>query len=152
MSLGRVHTFPLPSLPFYSSPGSPVSYSHDTGKYTRKCHPNYLTPKAHIKLSQPNAFDGLRIHTDELSEVFARMQPGALTIAVVMDSMDWFPIDGPEADAQVKAINRALKSGGRVLLRSSGLDPWYIRSFEANGFSCKRVLARIPPGTCTGEL
>jgi betaine lipid synthase len=122
------------------------------GKYTRRCHPSYLTPKAHIKLSQPTAFDGLRIHTDELSEVFARMQPEALTIAVVMDSMDWFTPSGPEADAQVKAIHRTLKLGGRVLLRSSGLNPWYIKTFETNGFSCKRVAARIPPGTCTDRV
>jgi len=35
-----------------------------------------------------NAFDGLRIHTDEIEEVIAEMSPGTLTIAVVMDSMD----------------------------------------------------------------
>jgi len=80
------------------------------------------------------------------------MQPGALTIAVLMDSMDWFTPTGPEADAQAKAVNRALKIGGRVLLRSSGLNPWYIREFEANGFSAKRVAARIPPGTCTDRV
>lgn len=79
------------------------------------------------------------------------MQPEALTIAVLMDSMDWFTPTGPEADAQVKALRRSLKSGGRVLLRSAGLEPWYIRSFEQNGFSCKRVAARVPEGTCTGE-
>ncbi|KAF2487531.1 hypothetical protein BDY17DRAFT_244421 [Neohortaea acidophila] len=122
------------------------------GKYTKKCHPTYLGAKAHAKLSQPGALDGLRIHTDELSEVFARMQPESLTIAVLMDSMDWFNPTGPEADAQVKVVNSALKQGGRVLLRSAGLDPWYIRAFESNGFSCKRVAARIPVGTCTDRV
>lgn len=48
-----------------------------------RCHPNYLSPKAHIKLSKPNAFDGLRIHTDEINEVIDRITPGTLTIAVV---------------------------------------------------------------------
>ena len=80
------------------------------------------------------------------------MQPDALTIAVVMDSMDWFTPGGPEAAAQVKAINRALKTAGRVLLRSAGLNPWYIRAFEENGFVCKRVAARIPAGTCTDRV
>lgn len=80
------------------------------------------------------------------------MQPEALTIAVLMDSMDWMTPTGPEAAAQVKAVNRALKSGGRVLLRSAGLNPWYIRAFEENGFTCKRVAARIPPGTCTDRV
>ncbi|KAK5723099.1 hypothetical protein LTR17_013969 [Elasticomyces elasticus] len=122
------------------------------GHYTRRCHPDYLTPKAHLKLSAPGALDNLRIHTDELAEVFARMQPEALTIAVLMDSMDWFNPKGPEAMAQVLAVNRALKMGGRVLIRSSGLSPWYIRVFEEAGFSARRVAARIPPGTCTDRV
>ena len=122
------------------------------GKYTRRCHPTYLTPKAHVKLSQPTMLDGLRIHTDELSEVFTRMQSESLTIAVLMDSMDWFNPTGPEAAAQVKAVNRALKVGGRVLLRSAGLNPWYIRAFEENGFSCKRVAARTTPDACTDRV
>ena len=52
----------------------------------------------------------------------------------------------------VKAVNRALKLGGRVLVRSAGLSPWYMRTFEENGFSPKRVAARIPAGTCTDRV
>lgn len=54
-----------------------------TGRYTRRCHPVYLGPKAHTKLSQPQAFSGLRIHTDELSEIIRRFKPATLTIAIV---------------------------------------------------------------------
>lgn len=50
---------------------------------TARCHPGYLTAKAHTKLSRPEAFDGLRIHTDEINEVISRITPGTLTIAVV---------------------------------------------------------------------
>lgn len=103
-------------------------------------------------LSKPGALENIRIHTDELAEVFARMQPEALTICVVMDSMDWFTPGGPETAVQVKAINSALKLGGRVLLRSAGLNPWYIRVFEEHGFSPKRVAARVPQGTCTDRV
>ncbi|KAF2097909.1 betaine lipid synthase [Rhizodiscina lignyota] len=121
------------------------------GHYSRKCHPEYLTPKAHIKLSHPNAFDGLRIHTDELHEVITRMSPGTLTIAVVMDSMDWFDPAGTAAAEQVAALNHSLKMKGRVLLRSAGLAPWYIRVFEEHGFQAKRVAARLP-GTCIDRV
>jgi betaine lipid synthase len=117
------------------------------GKYSRRCHPEYLTPKAHIKLSKPDAFDGLRIHTDEIKEVIERMSPGTLTIAVVMDSMDWFDTDGQEAEDQIRSLNRAMKLKGRVLLRSAGLHPWYIKTYEALGFKADRVAARMP-GTC----
>lgn len=48
-----------------------------------RCHPAYLSPKAHVKLSSPGAFDGLRIHTDEINEVIKRITPRSLTIAVV---------------------------------------------------------------------
>ena len=80
------------------------------------------------------------------------MQPGSLTIAVLMDSMDWFTPGGPEAPAQVRAVNRSLKIGGRVLLRSAGLSPWYVQVFEELGFTSKRVAARVPKGTCTDRV
>ncbi|KAL8691537.1 MAG: hypothetical protein Q9218_003261 [Villophora microphyllina] len=123
-----------------------------TGHYTRRCHPVYLSPKAHTKLSQPNAFSNLRIHTDELSEIIQRFKPATLTIAIIMDSMDWFPPSpstslNSSAVIQVRALNRALQPKGRVLLRSAGLKPWYVAVFEEYGFSAKRVAARVP-GSC----
>lgn len=118
------------------------------GKYTEKCHPTYCSPRSHARLSAPHAFDGLRIHTDELAEVLARMAPDTLTIAVLMDSMDWFDPSGAEHIDQIAKISRALKVGGRVLIRSAGLRPWYITSFEEGGFVCKRVGARTPAGAC----
>ncbi|KAF1932700.1 betaine lipid synthase [Didymella exigua CBS 183.55] len=121
------------------------------GHYTPTSHPTYLSPKSHVKLSKPNAFKGLRIHTDEISEVIARMRPSTLTIVVVMDSMDWFPPTGQQAVKQIRALNTALKVKGRVMLRSAGLEPWYLKVFGENGFSCKRVAARIP-GSCIDRV
>lgn len=118
-----------------------------------------------MKLSSPGAFDGLRIHTDEINEVIKRIKPRSLTIAVVcsysnsrkyiqtdnskqvMDSMDWFDPEGEEASIQAQKLNHALKMGGRILLRSASIEPWYIQQFEQNGFSARRVGARFP-GTC----
>ncbi|KAI9833063.1 MAG: hypothetical protein M1819_003896 [Sarea resinae] len=126
------------------------------GHYSRGCHPNYLTPKAHLKLSRPSAFDGLRIHTDELKEVISRIAPGTLTIAVLMDSMDWFTPSAqtdhssPAAE-QVLALHHALKPGGRVLLRSAGLKPWYAAVFEAHGFVARRAGVRLP-GACIDRV
>jgi betaine lipid synthase len=39
-----------------------------------------------------------------------------------------------------------MKIGGRVLLRSAGIQPWYISVFEEEGFEAKRVAARNPGG------
>ena len=103
--------------------------------------------KAHARLSRRGAFDGLRIHTDEINEVISRLAGCTLTIAVVMDSMDWFDPKSDEAQTQIRALNHALKIGGRVFLRSAGLKPWYIPQFEGLGFSTKRVGARLP-GSC----
>jgi betaine lipid synthase len=66
---------------------------------------------------------------------------------VVMDSMDWFPPEGKQAVKQIRALNRALKVKGRVMLRSAGLKPWYVGVFEECGFGCKRVAVRVP-GSC----
>ncbi|KAI9764843.1 MAG: hypothetical protein M1840_007989 [Geoglossum simile] len=126
------------------------------GKYSRRCHPSYLTPKAHVKLSRPDAFDGLRIHTDEINEVMSRIAPGTVTVAIkpglicvmqLMDSMDWFSPTSAMAGLQVAATNRPLKLGGRVLLRSAGFKPWYIQEFEMRGFTTRRVSLRLA-GAC----
>jgi len=57
-----------------------------------------------------------------------------------MDSMDWFDPTSPAAKTQVLALNKVLKLGGRILLRSAALRPWYVGIFEESGFT----------GSCVG--
>jgi len=121
------------------------------GRYSRRCRPDYLEPAAHARLSRPGALDGLRIHTDEVDEVIARMAPASLTVAVVMDSMDWFDPGAAAAASQIRKLNRALAMGGRVLLRSSAVEPWYVREFEELGFAAKRHGFRAP-GECIDRV
>lgn len=121
------------------------------GQYGRKCHPRYLGPRAYAKLSKPGAFDGVRIHTDALMEVVERIRESSLTIAVLMDSMDWFEPGGGEAGVQVRALWRVLKIGGRVLFRSASLRPWYVRVFQEEGFRCECV-GRRTEGKCIDRL
>ncbi|KAL1882122.1 hypothetical protein VTK73DRAFT_2213 [Phialemonium thermophilum] len=121
------------------------------GRFSPRCHPEYLSRDTHRRLCRPGALDGLRIHTDELAEVIARIRPGTLTVAVVMDSMDWFDKKDGAAARQIMRLNRALTMGGRVLLRSSGLMPWYIAEFEARGFSARKVGERNP-GRCIDRV
>lgn len=121
------------------------------GRYSPQCHPEYLAARAHARLARPGALDGLRIHTDEIQEVLARMTPGTLTVAVVMDSMDWFDPGGSAAAAQIRKLNRALAMGGRVMLRSAALTPWYVKEFEACGFAAKRQAARTA-GACIDRV
>lgn len=124
------------------------------GQFSPRCHPDYLSRRSHEILSQPGAFDGLRIHTDELEEVIARITPGTLTIAVIMDSMDWFdPSNSNNSPAaqQIMKLNRALKMGGKVLLRSAAQTPWYIEQFKAHGFTGERVGHRVP-GRCIDRV
>lgn len=130
---------------------NPYYYVCLDGKFSPKCHPHYLERDTHAKLSRPGALDGLRIHTDELEEVIARIMPGTLTVAVVMDSMDWFDNGAPGAASQATKLNRALAMGGRVMLRSSALSPWYIKVFEAHGFTAKRHGARTN-GACIDRV
>jgi betaine lipid synthase len=126
------------------SDGNHYYYLCLQGRYSRRAHPDYLQPSAHVKLSHANAFDGLRIHTDEINEVIDRITPGTLTIAVVMDSMDWFDPGAEAAERQIRALNLALKINGRVMLRSAGLEPWYLKKFEECGFRIKCHGRRVP--------
>lgn len=133
------------------------------GEFSRECHPDYLSPAAHAILSSPSgplSTDTLRIHTDSLDEVLARIAPGTLTVASVMDSMDWFdqpPSPGSKgrsslAHTQVTRLNRALGMGGRVLLRSAAREPWYIREcFEQCGFVAEKVGDRVG-GACIDRV
>src|SRR5947207_3065138 len=62
-----------------------------------------------------------------------------------MDSLDWFSPFGDGAFAalqQIHALNRALKPGSRVLLRSAGRTPWYLHLFEKAGFTARRIMRR----------
>ncbi|EFX05573.1 3-amino-3-carboxypropyl transferase [Grosmannia clavigera kw1407] len=121
------------------------------GQFSRRCHLDYQSPQAHARLSRPGAFDGLRIHTDEIEEVIARLAPASLTVAVIMDSMDWFDRGGDGAPSQIAKLNRALRLGGRVLLRSSARLPWYVDVFERLGFAAKRHGNR-EPGVCIDRV
>lgn len=77
------------------------------------------------------------------------MRASSLTVAIIMDSMDWFsPSDLPTAATQVRALNRALALGGRVLLRSASLEPWYLKLFAELGFKASIATERRP-GTYT---
>jgi betaine lipid synthase len=117
------------------------------GRYSRRCHLDYLQPKSHAELSQGRVFDGLRFYTDEMSKIIAQMSPGTLTIAVVMDALNVLDPQSVEADTQIQALNKALAMSGRVLLKSVELQPWYIPKFELLGFQVKCHGLR-EPGTC----
>jgi betaine lipid synthase len=124
------------------------------GHYTPQCHPDYLSPRAHALLSRPGALNNLRLHTDEIDHVLSRLMPATLTVAVVMDSMDWFDPSSSSSAAQqqVRRLNRALKMGGRVLLRSAARKPWYIAVFEqSGGFMAKRIGDRAD-GRCIDRV
>ncbi|KAI0763515.1 hypothetical protein BD413DRAFT_643130 [Trametes elegans] len=121
------------------------------GCYSKECHPEYLSEETHMILSQPGALDGLRVHTDAFVEVLARIRRESVTIAVIMDHMDWFDPEGDQATKEINALNKAMKLGGRVLLRSAGLKPWYIANFSAQGFKCERVAARTS-GKCVDRV
>ena len=121
------------------------------GYYTPECHPPYLSPasfaplRAALHTVNPQK-SRLKIHTSTILSTLHTLSPYSLTIAVIMDSMDWF--DGGswsgkrEARMQVDELERVLKIGGRVLLRSAGRQPWYLETFEKRGFEVKAIAVR----------
>ncbi|KAG7192537.1 uncharacterized protein KQ657_001632 [Scheffersomyces spartinae] len=124
------------------------------GRYTRDNCPDYLSSKGYKyltgratnnnhstgELSSP--IDNIRLHTDFLNDVFARLLSNSLTIAIIMDHMDWFDPNGLDAHKEISALKQALADNGRVLLRSAAQYPWYIKTFESLGFSCEPAAIR----------
>lgn len=109
------------------------------GHYDKNNCPDYLTSNAYkiFTKKENNPLDNIRIHTDFLNDVFSRLTAGSITIAIIMDHMDWFSKDGIDADAEISALYQALAPGGRVMLRSAASKPWYIKNFEKIGFTCE---------------
>ncbi|KAK9332852.1 hypothetical protein V1520DRAFT_210244 [Lipomyces starkeyi] len=112
------------------------------GFYNRNNCPSYLKKDSYTRLAKPGALDGIRIHTDEIVDVVARIRKHTVTIAIVMDHMDWFDQDGVEATKEIRSLSHALKVGGRVLFRSASKHPWYTSVYEAEGFKCKAAQVR----------
>ncbi|KAG7699106.1 hypothetical protein KL930_002107 [Ogataea haglerorum] len=113
------------------------------GRYSEQNCPDYLTGSAYIKFSaKGSALDNIRLHTDYLNDVFARLTKESLTVAVIMDHMDWFDPTGTEAEEEIAALDQALAPGGRVLLRSASAQPWYIKNFERRGYICEAAAVR----------
>ncbi|KAK9467363.1 hypothetical protein V1512DRAFT_270587 [Lipomyces arxii] len=112
------------------------------GKYSKRNCPSYLKKEGYSRLSKPDALDGIRIHTDEIVDVVARIRARSVTIAIVMDHMDWFDTDGVDAAREIRSLNHALKMGGRVLFRSASKAPWYTKVYKEQGFECIAVQVR----------
>lgn len=117
------------------------------GKYARNNCPDYLTDKGHRNLTTKGRdgtapIDNIRLHTDFLNDVFERLSEKSITIAIIMDHMDWFDPKKDDAEKEIMAVKHCLVPGGRVMLRSAAQFPWYIKTFEACGFTCKPAAIR----------
>ncbi|CAK7903217.1 hypothetical protein CAAN1_16S00606 [[Candida] anglica] len=113
-------------------------------KYAKDNCPAYLTSDGYKKLtsSQNNPIPNFRLHTDTLNDVLKRLSSSSLTIIIIMDHMDWFDPEGTDALEEIQLLNKALSENGRVMLRSASQKPWYIKTFNENGFISDPVAVR----------
>lgn len=117
------------------------------GCYAANNCPAYLTEKGHRNLTTVTSdgtapIDNIRVHTDTLNDVFARLSKKSITIAIIMDHMDWFDKKTDDARKEILAVKECLVPGGRVMLRSAAQYPWYIKIFESCGFKCRPAAIR----------
>lgn len=114
------------------------------GKYSANNCPDYLTKQGFKMLSrkQNSPLEGIRLHTDNLNNVLRRLSLKTISVAVIMDHMDWFDPEGQDVNDEIDALHDALSEGGRVLLRSAAKVPWYITNFQERGFGCEAAATR----------
>lgn len=139
------------------------------GKYNPNCCPSYLTPSGFQSLKAESKLDCIRIHTDPIIDVFAKIASGKinedsdedchhhhhhyhhnnndelLTKVVLMDHMDWFSEE--EARQEISSLTRVLKKGGKTFWRSAAYQPWYNKLFETYGFKVEPIGVRKPGTT-----
>lgn len=113
-----------------------------TGRYSRNNCPDYLTKSGFTNIRTNGSLENMRLHTDTIQEVVERLAPGSVTCAIVMDHMDWFDPAEKDARDEIRALNKALKKGGKVLLRTSSPHPWYTKVYESEGFVCRAAAVR----------
>ena len=97
------------------------------GHYTPASCPLYLKRSSFDALRADDGalLNSIRIHTDSISCVLKDAEPDSLTRAIVMDHLDWFPEGSADVLEEVLYLQRALKPGGFVLIRSAARKPWY---------------------------
>jgi betaine lipid synthase len=103
-------------------------------KYHPSSVPSYLTEDGYqILQDEHERLDAIQIHTDMIINVLnTQIADGELTKVILMDHLDWFSLE--DATAEIAAVSRKMKKGGRVYWRSAGKRPWYITLFEEFGF------------------
>lgn len=115
------------------------------GKFAYNNCPQYLSLKGFKRLNAggpTTPLSNIRIHTDTLNEVFNRLSDKAITIAIIMDHMDWFDPKGRDAHDEISALKKCLAPGGRVMLRSASQKPWYLETFKQLGFETHPAAVR----------
>lgn len=123
------------------------------GHYHRNNCPDYITKHGFKRLSksQNSPLDGIRLQTDMLNTILEKLTKESISVAVIMDHMDWFDPQGENLIAEIDALYRSLSNNGRVLLRSAAQVPWYIKKFEEKGFECIAAGTRFS-GTCIDRV
>jgi betaine lipid synthase len=103
-------------------------------KYHPSSVPAYLTESGFKTLQEnPERLDAITIHTDMIVNVLnTQIADEELTKVILMDHLDWFSLE--DATAELSAVARKVKKGGKVFWRSAGKRPWYITLFEELGF------------------
>lgn len=123
------------------------------GCYSQENCPDYLSVRGYNTLTQFNdcPLDRIRLHTDTLKDVCERLSKKTVSIAIIMDHMDWFNPEESDVDQEIATLWKVLGDQGRVMLRSASKQPWYIKNFEKFGFHCKAYSVRYP-GKCIDRV
>ncbi|KAJ3056798.1 hypothetical protein HK097_004062 [Rhizophlyctis rosea] len=113
-------------------------------KYNPRALPAYLSQEGFQTLkSNPSRLDAIKIHTDMIINVLNnQVSDGELTKVILMDHLDWFSPE--DADAEISAVSKKMKKGGKAFWRSAGKRPWYNELFEQRGFKAKAAAPAKP--------
>lgn len=108
-------------------------YNILTGKYSKDCCPAYLKEENFLKLKQ-GLIDNLIISTDYfMNELHNRKYDKV----ILMDHADWQDEDSTLLLA--KALYGQMNEGGKIILRSAGLEPPYATQLQECGFDVECI-------------
>ncbi|GHP08431.1 hypothetical protein PPROV_000717000 [Pycnococcus provasolii] len=115
------------------------------GKFTKECCPRFLKPAEFEKLKadENRMLDSIEVVTGKFKDA---LLAGVYTRVILMDHMDW--MDASYHHDLASTLRDHVSPGGRVIWRSSSIEPPYSKVMEQYGFEVRRVSYHDKPDAC----
>ena len=116
-----------------------------TGKFSKECCPRFLKEPEfkRLKADENRMLDTIEVVTGKFKDA---LLASVYTRVILMDHMDW--MDAAYHHDLAATLHDHVSPGGRVIWRSSSINPPYSKIMAEHGFEVRRVSYHDKPDAC----